>query len=114
MALSRRLPSERVPVLDDAGLFARSWFLALLGISGTVAPAAPSQILVTGSPFVFQNADTMSAVLVTGGTVSLIEFSRDGTTWYDLGAVAGLFDLSAKDRLRVTYTVAPAMTLIPR
>lgn len=114
MALSRRLPSERVPVLDEFGLITRTWFLALLGISGTVAPAAPSQVVVTGSPFVFQNADTMSTVLVAGGTVSLIEFSRDGTTWYDLGVVAGLFDLSAKDLLRVTYTAAPAMTLIPR
>jgi hypothetical protein len=75
----------------------------------------PSTITVTGSPFSYQNTTTFPAsVTVQGGTVSKVEFSRDGTTWYDVGTVAGMFSLSPSDRLRVTYTVAPTMTLIPR
>lgn len=79
------------------------------------AQVPPSTITVTGSPFTYQNTTTFPTdVIVQGGTVSKVEFSRDGTTWYDTGVVAGMFGLSPSDRLRVTYTVAPTMTLIPR
>lgn len=75
----------------------------------------PSTITVTASPFSYQNVTGFPAdVIVSAGTVSLIEFSRNGTTWYGVGATAGMFGLSPGDRLRVTYTVAPTMTLIPR
>lgn len=79
------------------------------------AQVPPSTITVTGSPFSYQNTTTFPAdTIVFGGTVSKVEFSRDGTTWYDVGVIAGMFGLSPSDRLRVTYTVAPTMTLIPR
>lgn len=53
-------------------------------------------------------------VLITGGTVTLIEFSRNGTTWYSTGAIAGIVPLSPLDCVRVTYSVTPTMTGIPR
>ena len=82
-------------------------------LSAAIVP--PSTITVTGSPFSYQNTTTFPAdVIVQGGTVSKVEFSRDGSTWYDVGVVAGMLGLSPSDRLRVTYTVAPTMTLIPR
>ncbi|MHB8388233.1 MAG: glycosyl hydrolase family 28-related protein [Acidobacteriaceae bacterium] len=78
--------------------------------------ALPSSITVGASPFVYQNTANYDAdVLTSGGVVSLIEFSRDGTTWYNTGAaVSGYDHLSPNDQVRVTYTTMPVMTLIPR
>src|SRR3990167_2096060 len=51
---------------------------------------APSAITPTGSPFTYQNTASFDAsVIVSGGTMSLIEFSRDGATWYDVGVITG-------------------------
>jgi len=99
----------QAPVSDGAG-----------GINWTTVPAssaatAPSGITVGSSPFSYQNTQTYPVdVIVSGGGVSQLEFSRDGATWYDTGSYYGLFGLSPSDQLRVTYTAAPTMTLIPR
>lgn len=82
------------------------------------APAAlalPSVITPSGSPYLYQNTfDGDVDVIVKGGTVTLIEYTRDNSTFYDVGVIAGMFSLSTRDRLRVTYSVAPTMTLITR
>ena len=73
----------------------------------------PSAITVTASPFLFQ-AGGNASVIVSGGTVSLVEFSRDAVTFYASGMIAGMFTLSMSDYLRVTYTLIPIMTFVPR
>jgi hypothetical protein len=52
--------------------------------------------------------------MISGGGVSALEFSRDGTNFYDTGSYYGMFSLSPADMLRVTYVSAPVMTLIQR
>ena len=43
------------------------------------------------SPYTYTNANAyVEDILVAVGTVSLIEFSRDGVTWYTTGMIAGL------------------------
>lgn len=75
---------------------------------------APSAITVTASPFSYVNTGNVTAaVLVSGGTVTTIEFSRNGTDFFLIGLLAGQFVLAPNDRLRVTYAVAPTMTRIP-
>jgi hypothetical protein len=77
--------------------------------------AAPSAISVPASGTAYQNTTAYPAsVIVSGGTVSLIEFSRDGSTFYDVGAISGMFTLSPNDYLRVTYSSLPTMTFVPR
>lgn len=79
------------------------------------ASLLPNAITVGASPYSYQNTTSYAVdVLVSGGTVSAVDFTRDNTTFYSVGVVAGMFTLSPYDRLRVTYTVAPTMTLIPR
>ena len=78
------------------------------------ARALPSAITPTGSPFTYQTTGFEADVIVSGGGVTLLEFSRDGTTWYSTGSFYGMFNLSFEDRVRVTYTAAPTMTLVPR
>ncbi len=83
--------------------------------SGTSSLGAPATITVTSSPFTYQNTTSSPAdVFVSGGGVSLLEFSRDGVAWYNTGSFYGAVLLSPNDRLRATYTAAPSMTLVPR
>lgn len=75
----------------------------------------PFNITPGASPYTYQNTNTYPAdVIVSGGTVSAIAFSRNNVTFYTTGGTTGMFQLSPYDFLRVTYTVAPTMTLVPR
>jgi len=101
------------PVLDDLA--------QQIGTLPRVDPVAPGRIIlpagitVGASPYTYQNTNTYPAdVIVSGGTVSAIAFSRDNATFYTVGLTSGIFALSQYDFLRVTYTVAPTMTLVPR
>lgn len=47
--------------------------------------------------------------LVSGGTVSSITYSRDGSTFDGTGQTAGTFVVEPGDRLRITYTGAPTI-----
>lgn len=77
--------------------------------TSAVAPQA-----VGGSPYLYQNnSDFDMDALVAGGTVSAVAFSRDGVTFYTV-ATTGLVRLNPGDFLRITFTVLPTLTLIPR
>lgn len=76
--------------------------------------AAVALITVGASPFSYTNGDGYDEdIIVQGGTVSLIEFSRSAV-FYPLGVTQGMFRLSPNDGLRVTFTATPAMTKVPR
>ncbi len=76
--------------------------------------AAMSTITPSGSPYSYTNStDYDEDVIVRGGTVSAVEHGRGGS-YESVGVVAGMFRLSPGDVLRVTYTVAPTMRLVPR
>ncbi len=76
-------------------------------------PATP--IAVGASAFVYPNTQAFPiTVLVSGGTVTSIEISRNGGSSYTLaGLIAGQYSLQPGDQMRVTYAVAPTMTMIP-
>jgi hypothetical protein len=76
---------------------------------------APAAITASASPYTYQNTNEYSEDLAIAiGTVTAIEFSRNGTTWFPTGVVAGVVRLSPGDRAKITYTVAPTLTRIPR
>ena len=74
--------------------------------------ATPYNIIVpaSGSPYV---AKRPQGVLVTLGTVTLVQYTRLGVV-LSLPTVAGLFELSTGDSLTFTYAVAPTVTIIER
>ena len=81
----------------------------------TNSTVVPSGITVTASPFTYQNTTAFNGdVIISGGIVSNIEFTRDNTTFYTVRFIEGVLRLSPSDRVRVTYTVAPTMTYVPR
>ena len=74
--------------------------------------AQPVQVIsVGGSPYSY-TAPFSGCVVVTGGTVSAIAISRQGTS-VATGLTAGIFPLSRSDILVITHTGAPTATLLP-
>jgi hypothetical protein len=93
----------------------RDWYVLLYNIYNAVTqglPQAEAALTVGASPFIYQ-AIIRGQVIITGGTVSAIAFSRDGITYYNTGQTAGTFQMDAKDYLRITHTGAPTATVFP-
>jgi hypothetical protein len=105
------MPSPSIDVFVDA---TQATKVRLEGIKWRVFPLPPVGVTVGTSPWVYQATQGYrETLIVSGGTVSLIEFSRDGATWFGLGETAGMFVLDPGDRLRITHTAAPTVTRIP-
>lgn len=105
------MPTYQVP-LEKGGHTIRDWYFFWLGLFRGLPPGNVEPYTPAGSPDVY-SAAKRGFMIVEGGTVTAIEFSRDGTTFYDMGVVAGSIPVSAADQLRVTYAVAPTMTFVP-
>jgi hypothetical protein len=71
-------------------------------------PAAPT---IGASPWTYTNkSNGQQQAFVSGGTVSLIQFTRDaGTTYF---AASATVLLSPGDQLRLTYSVAPTFNVV--
>lgn len=78
-----------------------------------VSSTEAAQSLTLGaSPFTWTNAlGYPVSVMVSGGTVTLIDLIVAGATW-PVGLLAGIFDVRAGDGIRVSYTIAPALRSI--
>lgn len=105
------LPNFNVP-LDIKGITSKDWYFFWANLFNGLPPGNETALTVGASPYTY-TAGVRGSLLVSGGTVSAIAFSRDGSTFYSTGQTAGMFPLSARDRLRVTYTVTPTMVFIP-
>lgn len=90
-------------------------FIAFGEINSDPVPRAQPAVAITpgASPYSY-TASFDGSVIVNPGTVSAIAISRDGTTFFTTGVTAGMFPMSRGDILKVTYTVAPTMTFLPR
>lgn len=49
-------------------------------------------------------------IIVSGGSVSDISYSENGSTFMSFGETSGVFSINPGDRVRITYTVAPTIT----
>jgi hypothetical protein len=65
----------------------------------------------TGSPHTYENTgDWLEQVVISAGTVTLIQLSTDGgSSFYDVGVLGGSHILRPGDRIKITYVVAPAV-----
>ena len=103
---------------EGPGLIAKMSFwlqqcLYLLGRNPTTTVANQA---VGASPYTYQNTgDFDITAVVSGGTVSAVAFSRDGTSYFTISSATNASVLlNPGDYVRVTYTVLPTLTLIPR
>jgi hypothetical protein len=108
-----RMPTyeQRLTLRD---ITARGWFSFWAGLYTGQPTQNVSSVTVGASPFKYVAA-IGGTVLLSGGTTTLVQISRDGATFFPTGVVAGCFPLSQGDTIQVTYPVgAPTMTFIPR
>lgn len=105
------LPNYNVPLMAGP-VTSKDWYFFWAGLFRGLAPGNVLPVTPGASPYTY-SSPAKGFVLISGGTVSLVEFSRDGVTYYATGQTSGQFTLSAQDFLRVTYSVAPTMTYVP-
>lgn len=106
------LPSYDQP-LSTKEWTSKDWYLFWANVYTGIPSDAISNITVGASPFSY-TAPLGGFVLLTGGTVSAVELSRDGTTYYTFPTTSGQFIVASGDVLRVTYTVLPTMVMVPK
>lgn len=76
-------------------------------------PTRAAETVIPGaSPYTF-TARCDGFLIVQGGTVSQLDYRRLAAT-VQIGVTAGLLPVQLGDGIRVTYTVAPTVTFIPR
>ena len=87
--------------------------LATPSPDGAGARSFKAQTLTpSGSPYT-ATASSSGIYLVSGGTVSAITISRDGTTFLATGVTSGIIPARKFDQVRVAYTAAPTMNFLP-
>lgn len=107
------IPSYRTPIYTkDKGEMERTWYKFFTDIWKGLPSAPVVSITATVSPFVYQST-SKGFMIVNGGTVSLIQFTRDGITNYPTGQTNGVFPLAQGDSLIVVYSVVPMLTWVP-
>lgn len=107
-----RMPTY-TEALETAQHTTRGWYTFWLGLLQG-QPGGPVAALVPGvSPYSY-TATFGGTVIVKGGTVSKVELSRDGVTFYDTGQTSGMFTVALGDTLKTTYSVVPTMTFVSR
>lgn len=106
------IPNYREP-MSEKGATGRTWYQFMVDVWKGKPPASEGSVIPTSSPFTY-TAQTKGFLIVQGGTVSLVQFSRNGTTNYSTGQTQGTFPLSQGDSLIVTYSVTPILTWVPQ
>lgn len=106
------IPTYKQPIAEK-GLTERTWYQFFNDIWKGRPQGSIQTITPTASPFTYQVL-TKGFMVVQGGTVSLIQFSRDGITNVTTGVTAGCIPLSQGDLITVTYTVIPTITWVPQ
>lgn len=117
MALNARfsMPQPQTPLIIAGNIPQKDWFLAfsnfyLAAVEGL--PQTEVSIAAGASPFTYESV-IRGQLLISGGTVTAIEFSRNGTTFYTTGQTSGFVQMDNGDFVRVTYAVAPTLTYFP-
>lgn len=110
MTAYRAIPTYKTPLVTGENLSA-SWYRWMNDTDQGTPPSAEAAVTAGPSPFTYQ-APKKGFVIITGGTVSAVQFTRVGT--YTTGMVSGMFPVSLGDKLTVTYSGAPTITFVPQ
>lgn len=105
------VPTYQTPLVSG-GVTTRDWYFFFTGLFRGLPPANVTVVTPGPSPYLY-SAGVRGSVIVQGGTVSALAFSRDGVTFYNTGQISGMIPLNAADQLRVTYSVIPNITFVP-
>lgn len=108
-----RLPDFSTP-LATKGTTSSSWMRFWQGLFSGAPTGNVSVVTVAASPFTYA-APFGGTLIINGGTVTQVQYSRDGGNFYVTGQTAGMFPVSQGDQLVVTYSVGPPTAIfVPR
>ena len=114
-----RINDELGPVVSERGKLVAKMGLRLqqfLSLIGRDPNPFVQSAVVGASPFLYQNSrDYDVDVIVSGGTVSNVSFSRDGVNFFQTASATGTtVRLNPGDYVRVVYSVLPSMVVVSR
>jgi hypothetical protein len=88
-----------------------TWYRFFQNIYKGAPPSSESTLVLGASPWAY-NAPSAGFVIIRGGTVSAVQFTRSVTTL--TGQTQGVFPVSQGDTLTITYSVLPTVTWVPQ
>ncbi len=107
-------------ISDNSPLILKSdpkYYEGLIGnlfVTNAVTNATITTLPITSSPFIYQNLDGISEyIAISGGSNVVIEWSKDGSNWYNIGLTSGVIRLEAFEYVKITFTSPPNLTVIP-
>jgi hypothetical protein len=106
----RSAPQYEAPLVDGKNT-STAWYRWFQAIDNGIPPSDEAAVTVTGSPFIY-TAPSKGFAIVSGGTVSDIEFSRTVGVFYPTGQTAGVFPMSANDQLKITFSGVPSAVFV--
>lgn len=89
----------------------RVWYRFFQALWQGTPPSNESKVVVGGSPFSYV-VPSRGFVILSGGTVTAVQFTRSVTTL--TGQTSGIFPMNQGDTLTVTYSALPSVTFVPQ
>lgn len=111
MTTRRGIPTYEQPIQTGSNMSA-SWRRWFHDIEVGTPPSNEVTVIPTASPFAYQ-APSRGSVIISGGTVSQVTYSRTSGVSYNTGQTSGMFPVSLGDVLVVTHSGAPMMVFTP-
>lgn len=108
--MSYTVPNYEVP-LNPKGQTHQAWYRFFQGVFQGQAPSNEVAIQLGPSPFSY-TAPAKGFVILKGGTVTGVQFTRSVTTL--TGQTSGVFPLNQGDVLTVSYSGFPSMLWVPQ
>jgi hypothetical protein len=96
--------------LTAKGQTSQSWYRFFSGVYQGTPPANESKVTLGASPYAYQ-APAKGFVILSGGSVSAVQFTRSVTTL--TGQTSGIFPLNQGDVLTITYASLPVAVWVP-
>jgi hypothetical protein len=112
MTYFRSAPTYDTNLVEKGGNTNKSQYRFFQDLDIGTPPAAETPVTPTGSPFTFQ-APRAGYLIVSGGAVSAISFSRTPKTFYPTGQTSGMFSLNLNDNLQIAYSAPPTLIFVP-
>ena len=110
MAHYRTTPTYEQPFMVKDSM-ATSWWRWFQDTDLGVPSSGEVPITPVASPYIY-TAPQKGNLIVSGGTVTAILFSRSGT-FYLTGQTSGMFNICANDQVKIVYSSPPTLTFAP-
>lgn len=90
-----------------------AYAMSSLASGGSGAPGPVVSVTPSVSPYTY-TAGQKGVLLISGGGISRVQFSRDGTTWIDNSGFYSPLPMASGDRVKITYqSITPALAFAP-